>query len=66
MRRRRKEEDEEDEEGGNLKASKHVQSNSENFLNLGKEMVIHVQEAFRTPNRQDQKEFLHIILQLNY
>jgi hypothetical protein len=28
---------------------------AENFPNLEKEMVIHVQEVFRTPNRQEQK-----------
>jgi hypothetical protein len=28
----------------------------ESFCNLKKEMVIHVQEAYRTPNRLDQKE----------
>jgi hypothetical protein len=28
---------------------------TENFTNLEKERVIQVQEAFRTPNREDQK-----------
>ena len=27
----------------------------ENFLNLKKEMPMNIQEAYRTPNRQDQK-----------
>jgi hypothetical protein len=28
---------------------------AENFLNLEQQLIIQVQEAFRTPNRQDQK-----------
>jgi hypothetical protein len=35
---------------------------TENFPTLGKEMVIQVQEAFRTPNRQDQKDPLQSML----
>jgi hypothetical protein len=37
---------------------------AENFLCLEKEMVFHVQEAFRIPNRQDQKRTspCHIIV----
>jgi hypothetical protein len=31
----------------------------ENFPNLGKDLDIQVQEAFRTPNRQDQKRTIH-------
>jgi hypothetical protein len=35
---------------------------AENFPNLGKEIYIQRHEAFRTPNRHDVKESLHIIL----
>jgi hypothetical protein len=30
----------------------------ENFPNIKKEMLINIQEAYRTPNRLDQKRFL--------
>jgi hypothetical protein len=35
---------------------------AEKFPNLGKEMSIQVQKAFRIPNRQRRKDFLHIML----
>ena len=36
----------------------------ENFPNLKKEMPMKKQEAYRTPNRLDQKEILHIIVKI--
>jgi hypothetical protein len=40
----------------------------ENFPNLKKEMTIKVQEAYRTPNKWDQKRqsFHHIIIKTLY
>jgi hypothetical protein len=32
----------------------------ENFLNLKKEIPMNIQEAYRMPNRMDQKKFLPI------
>jgi len=41
-----------------------LNSTKENFLNLKKEMPINIQEAYRTPNRLDQKRnsSCHIIV----
>ena len=38
----------------NLKGQQ-ISSTKENFPNLKKEMPMNIQEAYRTPNRQDQK-----------
>ena len=39
---------------------KYIQQNSEkNFPNLKKDIPMKVQEAFRTPNRMDQKKSIH-------
>jgi len=41
----------------NLRASKYIQQNyRKNFPSLKREILINIQEAFRTPNRLDQKQ----------
>ena len=59
----------ENEDFSTQRASKYLQQNlEENFPSLKKEMPMNIQEAYRTPNRQEQKRnsSWHIIIRTTH